>query len=175
VKTAAIFSFDTHAVHGGGHAPDQPAPLQARQPLPEIRFDALDDEIERVPAVPEGVPVAMPATPSAIEAMQHVVEKLVRLWGTRDLNTFLHGLLLDSRDGTRKGFPVEAAAELVMLVKINLIVRAEAAAPLLGVPFAEACALIARGDHDALGHPEFVHDSWGVHGAGIARRNVRGH
>lgn len=166
MKSATVFAFDNQSAHREteGHV----APM--RTPLPEICFDALDDEPTSVPPLPEGGPVRLEASLSAIEAMPHLVEKLVRLWGTRDLNTLLHGILLDSRDGARKGFPIDAANELMLLAKINLIIRAEAAAPLLGVSFAEACAMIARGDQAALGHPEFVHDGWGVHGAGVSRR-----
>lgn len=166
MKSATVFAFENQSAHreAEGHV----APL--RTPLPEICFDALDDDPNSAPPLPEGGPIRLEAAPAAIEAMPHLVEKVTRLWGTRDLNTLLHGILLDSRDGGRKGFPIDAANELMLLAKINLIIRAEAARPLLGVSFAEACAMIARGDQAALGHPEFVHDSWGVHGAGINRR-----
>jgi hypothetical protein len=172
MKTATVFAFDNTSVQ---HREVEVAAAPLRTPLPEICFDALDDDAGSAPPVPAGGPVKAEALPAAIEAMPHLVEKLVRLWGTRDLNTLLHEILLDSRDGGRKGFPIDAANELMLLAKINLIIRAEAAAPLLGVGFAEACAMIARGDQAALGHPEFVHDSWGVHGAGVSRRTAAHH
>lgn len=171
MKSATVFSFDNLAAHRDAEAHG----ATTRTPLPEIHFDALDDDFVSAPPVPEGGPVRVEAKPAAIESMPHLAEKIARMWGTRELNTLLHEVLLDSRDGGRQGFPIEAANELMLLSKMNLVIRAEAAAPLLGVSFAEACAMIAKGDQAALGHPEFVHDSWGVHGAGLKRRTSAHH
>ncbi|HZV54152.1 MAG TPA: hypothetical protein VFF82_04360 [Rhodocyclaceae bacterium] len=56
----------------------------------------------------------------------HVVEKIVRLWGSPDMEPFFDELLITTRTG-RQGFPVEAAAEILRLVtvyrKLGLAVR----------------------------------------------------
>ena len=43
----------------------------------------------------------------------HIGEKIAALWGTPELNTYLDGLLHDTRDGTRAGFPFEVTGAIL--------------------------------------------------------------
>lgn len=100
---------------------------------------------------------------AGLEAMPHILGKLQALWKSRDLNTFIAQLLLDSRDGGRAGFPVEVAKELMFLVRLNVLIRAEESAPILGIGHDEAIELIVRGDELALGHRNSADDVWAQH------------
>lgn len=44
-----------------------------------------------------------------------VLEKITQLWGTEDLEVYLNELMMDSRNGQRKGFPQAVASELMYL------------------------------------------------------------
>lgn len=100
---------------------------------------------------------------AALESMPHLLYKIQALWNSRDLNTFISHLLMDSRDGTRAGFPFSVARELMFLAKTNLILRAQEAAPMLGVRLGDAMDLISRGDQMALGHSSNADDVWAHH------------
>lgn len=140
-------------------------------PMTHTPFPSLNIDLEqfehahghsRKAPPPVSVLFTASETTAAIEAMPHLANRVVGLWKTRDLNTFIFDLLLDSRDGTRKGFPANVARELLFLAKINLLLRAEEAAPLLGVSVADASELIAKGDQVALGHAMASHDVWSI-------------
>lgn len=82
----------------------------------------------------------------AIEGYPHLVGKLCALWGSAEFDTFANRLLTDSRDGKRQGFPPEVAAELLLLVETNRIVRAIDLARAQKIPLKEAYRLIEQGD-----------------------------
>ncbi|WP_341676109.1 hypothetical protein [Niveibacterium sp. SC-1] len=50
-----------------------------------------------------------------VEQLQHIVNQLLALWGTRACQTYLHHLLRDNRKGTRQGFPLGIVDDLLML------------------------------------------------------------
>lgn len=147
-------------------ADDPEIPPPGDTPLPSLNIDL--DHAEHAHRTlrhgrpPTAVLFSTPETLAAIEAMPHLTSRIVGLWKTRDLNTFIFDLLLDSRDGNRKGFPAAVAKELMFLAKINLLLRAQDAAPMLGVSVDDAAELIAKGDQVALGHAMATHDVWGV-------------
>lgn len=127
-------------------------------PFPEILPDAATPWLPRQSepsGVAEGVFIAQ------LEHLPHLTEKLTALWRTRELNTFIHRLILDSRDGERRGLPVEVADELLFIAEINRLVRAQEAAPLLEVGLADALELIDRGDRAAAQHSTRTEDPWG--------------
>lgn len=133
------------------------AAAESRPPLPSInhQFDT--------PA-----PAAREAWNSAdirahLEGMPHILGKIQALWKSRDLNTLIAKLLLDSRDGSRAGFPLEVAKELMLLVRLNVLIRADEVAPILGITRDEAIELIVRGDELALGHRSAAEDIWSQH------------
>jgi hypothetical protein len=167
VKSAAAISIG-HALPQSLIAIGHPGPAGtgelpvARQPwspLPTIDFETGS----AAPPRSNSPPCYAKDTTSALEAMPHLANRITRLWKSRDLNTLIHELLLDSRDGNRQGFPREVAKELMFLARMNVIVRANDAAPLLGISIGDACRLIETGDHAAIKHVQPAPDIWGAH------------
>lgn len=143
---------------------DSGASIGIRVPLPTINefFEhaAPPAKGARTPST-SGAPLAIDSQ-AALEGMPHLLGKIQNMWKSRDLNTFIAQLFLDSRDGNRAGFPFGVAKELMFLAQINLQLRAEDAAPLLGIKLAEAIELIAQGDQLALGHSNSADDVWAL-------------
>lgn len=107
-------------------------------------------------------PPIEPAVSTALKNMPHLLKKIQGMWKTRDLNTFISGLFLDSRDGERAGFPIEVARELFSLAQLNLQIRAKDAASSLSISQEDAIELISRGDQLALGHASSTDDIWSL-------------
>jgi hypothetical protein len=55
----------------------------------------------------------------AIERIPHLCAKICMTWGSRELDAFFSHLLMDSRDGSRQGLPVEVANEVLFLMQTN--------------------------------------------------------
>ena len=72
--------------------------------------------------------------------MPHLVERICLLWGNAECEPYLNGLLLDSRDGARRGLPWEAAQDLMFLAELSMAKRALHASEITGVPFAQMFA-----------------------------------
>lgn len=87
---------------------------------------------------------------AALESSQHLATKVLTLWGSSDLDLFIRGLFLDSRDGERRGLRSEVAAEMVFLAKTNKTLRAIDAVSKLNLSFPEALRLIDEGDEARL-------------------------
>jgi hypothetical protein len=91
---------------------------------------------------------------SAIERFPHVIKRICALWGTHDLDQYITHLMTDTRDGQRRGFPVEVTAELLFLAEINKQVRAIDLARRLQIPLDEAYQKIDKQDRGRdLGDP----------------------
>ena len=58
------------------------------------------------------------ASVHGIETMTHVTDRLQELWGTRECQAYLQYLLRDTRDETRKGFPLAAIDDILCLSDI---------------------------------------------------------
>lgn len=93
---------------------------------------------------------------AAVEGLPHLAEKLCSLWNSRDLDSFVDALLLDSREGQRQGLPPEVAQEMVFIAQINARVRAMDSAARLQLSEAEAAAIMA-GEGGRPGRPA---DPW---------------
>jgi hypothetical protein len=87
----------------------------------------------------------METTP--LEAFPHLLKKISAMWGTWELDVFIHNLILDSREGSRAGFPMDAAADLMFLAQCNKMVRALDLAKKLSLKLDEAYRNIEAGDH----------------------------
>ena len=87
---------------------------------------------------------------AAIESIDHLTKKICALWGTPELNLFIRHLIMDSRDGSRQGLPMDVAAEVAFLAETNTFVRAAKSAKLLGVHFSEALKRIEAEDNQPL-------------------------
>jgi hypothetical protein len=148
------------------------------RPLPTINFDSLaaDSAPEKSGPISTltAIDVAGMNNKAAIESMSHLTSQVVSLWMSRDLNTMIYEILLDSRDGNRQGLPFKVAKELMFLAQMNLLMRAKEAAPLLGITVGEASNLIALGDQAALGHTLPKEDVWGINaGNTISTQNPK--
>lgn len=124
---------------------------------------SLVQEEAPAPAAPEKkvTPATNPA--AALEAFPGVHKKIQAMWATGECDQFLHSLFMDTRGGTRRGFPMEAADEIMFLVKFNKTVRA---IPLMGqmnISFAEAFRVVDQADQKRL--TQGVSDVWGATGA----------
>jgi len=87
---------------------------------------------------------------SALEDLGHLKQKVCLMWGSPELDVFISRLIMDSRDGQRKGLPMEVGAELLFLAKINKIVRAIDIARGQNVAFRDAIQLVEEGDQKRL-------------------------
>ncbi|KYC28838.1 protein of unknown function [Sterolibacterium denitrificans] len=87
---------------------------------------------------------------AALEAFPNVLKKIQGLWATRGCDTYFQGLFMDTRGGTRRGFPMEVGEELLFLVRFNKNVRALPLAAELNVSLEEAYRLIDKGDQESL-------------------------
>lgn len=91
---------------------------------------------------------------SGIEKLAHVKNKICMMWATPELDGYINHLLTDSRDGQRKGFPVEVTAELLFLAELNKMVRAIDMARRLKIPLREAYEKVDHQDRgNQLGDP----------------------
>ncbi|MBS1142878.1 MAG: molybdenum cofactor biosynthesis protein [Proteobacteria bacterium] len=145
---------------------DEDAP-PGSTPLPSIDPLLFDAPPRAKSSAPVDALRAAGESTSGLEAMPHILAKIQEMWKSRDLNTFIAQLFLDSRDGGRAGLPVSVARELMFLAHLNQVVRAEEAAPLLGIEAKEAIALVAKGDQLALGNS--ASDIWSLHLADAER------
>ncbi|HEY6895627.1 MAG TPA: hypothetical protein VI279_00060 [Rhodocyclaceae bacterium] len=68
------------------------------------------------------------------------------IWGTPELDTMISKLVMDSRDGSRQGFPMAVASELLWLAEINKVRRAMDLRDKTSIRFDEAYAMIEKGD-----------------------------
>lgn len=171
--TKNLFTQRSGAAESGVTGAKEKALIAPPASLPFPELFATDDAGEFIldgqqpPAASElAAPLREIEQTSPLESMPHLLRQIVDKWGTRDFNTFVHQLFLDTRDGSRKGFSFEVVRELNFLVELNLLVRAQAAAPLLNVALNEACKLIAQGDLIALGHTAPSADVWSSHVGG---------
>lgn len=97
---------------------------------------------------------------AAIEQLPHLAEKMCALWNSRDLDTFVHSILMDTREGKRQGLPVEVAKEMMFVAKLNNLVRAMDTAARLHMSVSEASQMIREGDRIARGLPALSDDPW---------------
>lgn len=103
-------------------------------------FDMLD-----LDAVDENTPVVVNVR-AGLEDVGHLAGKICAIWGTQELDSFLNHLVMDSRDGSRQGLPLAAAAEIVFLAGLNKMVRAIDFAEANSVTFEHAFKVIDDGD-----------------------------
>jgi hypothetical protein len=90
------------------------------------------------------------ACTAALESIGHLQKKVQSLWGSPDLNVFITRLFVDSRDGVRKGLPLDVADELVWLGAVNRMSRAIDTAGRLNLGLGEAYRLVEEGDQARL-------------------------
>jgi hypothetical protein len=98
----------------------------------------------------------IPVNPEAsdIEKFGHVQKRICMLWGTQELDVYINHLMTDTREGQRKGFPVEVTAELLFLAELNKLIRSIDLARKLKIPLREAYQKVDEKDRGVdLGDP----------------------
>lgn len=60
-------------------------------------------------------------TGQGLEAYPHLLEQLVNVWNTPEINAFFHDLIYDDRGGTRVGFEPGAYRDILLLQEISQI------------------------------------------------------
>lgn len=129
--------------------PGEQAAASAPKTLSFSDFELID--LDAVPVVvPEVVDVR-----AAIEAMPRLQARICGIWGTQDLDVFLNKLVMDSRDGTRSGFPVEVMEEILFLTQTNKMLRAYDFGKANNIAIDAAFKLVDKGDDARL-----MHDVW---------------
>ncbi|MBP9217848.1 MAG: hypothetical protein KBD39_06185 [Sterolibacterium sp.] len=109
---------------------------------------------------------------AALEEFGRVLKNIQGIWATRECDQFLHELFMDSRGGTRRGFPMNAAEEIMFLVKFNKTVRALPLVDQMGINFAEAFRIVDNADQKHLNPGSS--GLWGDAGVGeTSSRTVR--
>ncbi len=71
----------------------------------------------------------------ALEKLPHITKRVCLLWGHPEFDAFTSHLLMDSRDGKRKGLPWEVAEEILFLAELRVVKRAIVACGITGEPF----------------------------------------
>lgn len=111
---------------------------------------------------------------SALEALPHVCNRVCLMWGTREFDAYIDSLVMDSRDGARKGLPLAVGAELLWLQNVNKLRRALDIQEKLGISLRDAYRKIQLEEEAAKGR-----DPWNAAGSGgggssaAARRPAR--
>lgn len=83
---------------------------------------------------------------AALEGFPKVLNKISGLWGTRELDKLILELIMDSREGTRQGFPVDVGDELLFLEGCNKYVRALDIADHMKISVKKAFQMVDSGD-----------------------------
>lgn len=64
------------------------------------------------------------------------------MWGSLEFDAYVNSLVMDSRDGERKGLPMAVGAELLWLHNISKLRRALAIEGRLGIKLRDALAKV---------------------------------
>ncbi len=71
--------------------------------------------------------------PHALEKQfPHMLNRIIELWNSPELDPYLEQLMLDTRDHQRQGFPPDVATDIMRLSRINTEQRDRATAKSLG-------------------------------------------
>lgn len=87
-----------------------------------------------------------PPEASALERIEHLQQKICMMWAKDGLDAYLNGILLDSREGQRKGLPLDVCSEMLFLQELNKRVRAIDLAGTLNVSLDEAYQKVDQHD-----------------------------
>lgn len=87
---------------------------------------------------------------AALEGFPKVLNKIAGLWGTRELDKLILELIMDTREGTRQGFPVEVGDELLFLEECNKYVRALDISERMNIGLKKALQMVESGDQAHL-------------------------
>jgi hypothetical protein len=57
------------------------------------------------------------------EKFARIVNRIVELWDTKEIDDYFNELMIDNRGGTRQGFPTEVASEIFALSMAHAKIR----------------------------------------------------
>lgn len=88
----------------------------------QAEFEALSQRLNQtfnvVSITWDNYDEAMRRTPARLEDMPHLMERIEGLWGSADCLRYLDRLLRDNREGTRQGFAIGVADDILMLIAV---------------------------------------------------------
>jgi hypothetical protein len=87
---------------------------------------------------------------AALESLPRLCTQVCAMWGEPGLDDFISELIMDSRDGTRQGLPMDAAAELFFLAQMLKSIRVLDIAKQEGIDFSQACKLVYEAEQRDL-------------------------
>ncbi len=88
---------------------------------------------------------------AGLEGFAHLRDKVCALWGNPEMEDFVAELMLDSRDGKRKGLPATVMSDLVFLAEVNRVLRVEVFARQMGIDAVKAARMIDKADRERHG------------------------
>jgi len=100
---------------------------------------------------------------AALEALPHLCKRVCAMWNSLEFDAYINSLVMDSRDGERKGLPMAVGAELLWLQNINKLRRALGIQERLGISLRDALAKVQMEDEASKSK-----DVWGVPGRAAA-------
>jgi pilus assembly protein FimV len=83
-------------------------------------YEALRERTERVfnTRIPEWSEIPGNAPAMSLEDFPHVIERICELWQSDHIAAYLESLMLDNRNGIRRGFDIEVYQEVMLLMAI---------------------------------------------------------
>lgn len=120
----------------------------------------MDDKQSAITSASPGTPPEM----SALEAeLPHLTKKICAHWGTPQFESLVQVILLDSRDGERKGLPWTAAQDLLFLSELSVAKRAIVAAEITGMPYSQVFKRMMANLDEAQAKPNQSWNNPGLH------------
>ena len=110
---------------------------------------------------------------SALERLPHLAKKVALMWASRELDGYISTLIMDSRDGERKGLPLDVAAELMFLTETNKLVRAIDLMKKTNTNMGAAYRLVDEADQPNSGTDPWARSSNPKDVAPVARKTSR--
>ena len=86
----------------------------------QASYEVLRERTERVfnTRIPEWFEIPGNAPTMSLEDFPHVIERICELWETGHIVAYLESLMMDNRDGIRRGFDIEVYQEVMLLLAI---------------------------------------------------------
>lgn len=88
----------------------------------QAEFEALSQRMNQTFNVSsiawETFDAALRGAPARVEDLPHLMEPINRLWGSAEGLAYMDGLLRDNREGTRQGFAIGVADDILMLISV---------------------------------------------------------
>lgn len=86
----------------------------------QASYEALRERTIRVfnTRIPEWLEIPSSVPTMSLEDFPHVIDRICELWESEHIVAYLESLVLDNRDGIRRGFDIEVYQEVMLLMAI---------------------------------------------------------